>query len=338
LIFKVKCAYDSAIEFREQNRKPGMGLLDLIKKKTDGTDQAPAKNGDGVWDVNGSRLEITHVGPYEIIAPIGSGGMGTVYKAIDRSRDHTIAIKVLDRRYDLDKKRRKRDYLGREIMIAASLDHPNIIKMHKEIVIQEDTEGNQRRCLLMEFIDGYNLKQHIIERDLTLRQMVNLSIKLLQGLDFLHQHGIVHRDVKPGNFLFSRDGQQVKIVDFGLSKSVSSWRMRWKKESGGTRLYMSPEQLQKKKLDARSDIFSFGITLYELFTGRHPCDARDTRTIQRQIIDPRYKFDPPSKYNPEIPPLLDKIILKALRRKINKRYQSCTEMLLDMQRLTESRI
>ena len=264
--------------------------------------------------------------------------MGTVYKAIDRSKDATIAIKVLDKRYDIEKRGRKRDYLGREIQIAAQLNHPQIIKMHKEIVIQEDSQGNKRRCLLMEYIDGYDLKKHISERDLNIRQMVDLCIKLAEGLDFLHQHGIVHRDVKPANFLFSRDGAQVKIVDFGLSKNTSTWRGRFQKETGGTRLYMSPEQLQKKKLDARSDIFSFGITMYELFAGRHPCNGSDTREIQRQIVNPRYRFDPPSKYNHEIHPNMDKIILKALRRKLPRRYQAMTEMLLDLSRLAESRI
>lgn len=293
---------------------------------------------EGYDPTDESQFELTHVGPYEIIAPIGSGGMGTVYKAIDRAHDRTIAIKVLDRRYDLDKKRRKRDYLGREILIAAELNHPTIIKMHKEIVIQEDRAGNKRRCLLMEYIDGYDLKKHIHDRDLSMNQMVDLCIRLCQGLDFLHQNNIVHRDIKPANFLFSRDGRQVKIVDFGLSKSSASWRTRWMKESGGTRLYMSPEQLTKQKLDARSDIFSFGITMYELFTGRHPCDGSDTRTIQKQICDRRYKFESPSTYNPEISPQLDRIILKALRRRIDRRYQSVTEMLLDLSRAAESKI
>lgn len=285
-----------------------------------------------------SQFEMERVGPYEIIAPVGSGGMGTVYKAIDRANDRTIAIKVLDRRYDLDKKRRKRDYLGREIMIAAALDHPTIIKMHKEIVIQEDRAGNKRRCLLMEYIDGYDLKKHIQDRDLSTAQMIDLCIRLCQGLDFLHQNNIVHRDIKPANFLFSRDGSQVKIVDFGLSKSNASWRTRWMKESGGTRLYMSPEQLTKKPLDARSDIFSFGITMYELFAGRHPCDGQDTRTIQKQICDRRYKFEPPSTFNKEVSPQLDRVILKALRRRIDRRYQSVTEMLLDLTRIAESKI
>ncbi len=309
-------------------------MLFFWRKKKDGNNKA----GFTADHDDESQFPLKKVGPYEIVAPIGSGGMGTVYKAIDRSRDLTIAIKVLDRRYDLDKKRRKRDYLGREILIAASLNHPNIIKMHKEIVVEEDRYGNQRRCLLMELVDGHNLKKHITDRDLSMKQMMDICIKLCQGLDFLHQHGIVHRDIKPGNFLFSRDGTQVKIVDFGLSKSSASWRTRWMRESGGTRLYMSPEQLRKKPLDARSDIFSFGITMYELFTGRHPCNGSDTREIQRQLINPNYKFDPPSKYNPEISPKLDRIILKALRRKIEQRYQSMTEMLLDLHRVAESRI
>jgi serine/threonine-protein kinase len=285
-----------------------------------------------------STLELVRVGPYEIIAPIGTGGMGTVYKAIDRQRDLTVAIKVLDRRYDLDRKRRKRDYLGREILIAASLNHENIIKMHNQIIEQEDSEGNVRRCLVMEYIDGHNLRKHIVERDLTLQQMINLSIRLCHGLDFLHQQNIVHRDIKPENFLFSRDMRQVKIVDFGLSKSNASWRTRWMKEGGGTRRYMSPEQLAKKNLDARSDIFSFGITMYELFTGRHPCPGPDTNEIQRQIRSSRFRFEPPSKFNPEIPMQLDRIILKALRRKADQRYQSVTEMLLDLTRIAESRI
>lgn len=222
-----------------------MGFVDWILRRKGRTDakEAPASL-LGLDD--DSQFELTRVGPYEIMAPIGTGGMGTVYKAIDRSRDLTIAIKVLDRRYDVDKRRRKRDYLGREILIAASLNHPNIIKMHPEIVVQEDRLGHQRRCLLMEYIDGHNLKKHIVDRDLAMKQMLDICMKLCEGLDFLHQHGIVHRDIKPGNFLFSRDGMQVKIVDFGLSKSNATWRTRWMRESGGTRLYMSPEQTPKK--------------------------------------------------------------------------------------------
>jgi serine/threonine-protein kinase len=309
-------------------------MLSLFRKKL----QAIGDSGDRALPDDDSQFELTRVGPYEIVAPVGAGGMGTVYKAIDRGRDLTIAIKVLDRRYDVDGANKKRDYLGREIQIAASLDHPNIIKMHKEIVIEEDRFGKKRRCLLMEFIDGHNLKKHIIDRDLTMQQMIGITLELSRGLDFLHQNRVVHRDIKPGNFLFSRDGKQVKIVDFGLSKSTATWRMRWQREAGGTRIYMSPEQLGKKPLDERSDIFSFGITLYELFTGRHPCTGRDTREIQRQLRDPRFRFELPSKLNPEVPHYIDKIILKAMRRKADHRYQSMTELLLDLSRGNASRI
>lgn len=304
----------------------------------------PVKNAEAAGsallnnDPSRVQLELTHVGQYEIVAPIGTGGMGTVYKAIDRGRDETVAIKVLDRRYDLDKKRRKRDYLGREILIAASLNHESIVRMHKEIVLQEDVEGNVRRCLIMEYVDGHNLRKHIIERDLTIRQMINVCIKLAKALDYLHQSGIVHRDVKPENFLFTRDMTSVKIVDFGLSKSGSSWRTRWLKEGGGTRRYMSPEQLAKKRLDFRSDIFSFGITMYELFTGRHPCGPGDAKEVQRQIVSTGVRFVPPSKVNTQIPPALDRILLKAIRRKPEDRYQSMTEMLMDLYRLSDSRI
>ena len=125
----------------------------------------------------------------------------------------------------------------------------------------------------------------------------------------------------------------------GLSKSNANWRTRWMHEGGGTRRYMSPEQLSKKnaRLDARSDIFSFGLTMYELFCGRHPCKG-DTGDIQKQIKSTRYRFSPPSKYNSQISSALDRIILKAIRRKLDKRYQSATEMLMDLSRIGQSRI
>ncbi len=291
-------------------------MMKLVFRDNEPQVDARDEDGNSFFDED-AQFELTHVGSYEIVAPIGSGGMGTVYKAIDRSRDQTVAVKVLDRRYDLDKKSRSRDYLGRE---------------------QEDVQGNKRRCLLMEFIDGHDLKRHINERDLSMRKMLDVCIKLCQGLDFLHQNGIVHRDIKPANFMLPRGSDAVKILDFGLSESNQSWRTRFMKKGGGTRLYMSPEQLKKQRLDHRSDIFSFGITMYEFFAGRHPCNGMDTREIQRQLIDPRYKFEPPSKYNSEIPPHLDKVLLKALRRKLDQRYQSMTEMLLDLSRMGTTRI
>ncbi len=318
-----------------------LDMLGLFKKNKE--EDVEAESGGDSLDELGEdegQLELTHVDKYEIIKPIGTGGMGTVYKAIDRSRDLTVAIKVLDRRYDLDKKRKKRDHLGREILIAATLNHDAIVKYHKEIIQQEDRNGHLRRCLLMEYVDGYDLRQHIKEQDLSMRQRMFVMQRLSEGLDFLHQHGIVHRDIKPGNFMLTRSLEDVKIFDFGLSKSSASWRTRWMKEGGGTRAYMPPEQLADKnaKLDQRADIFSFGITMYELFAGCHPCDGKNAREIQKQIVSSKYKFASPSKHNAEIPHRLNKIILKSLRRKLNKRYQSMTELLLDLSRVSDSRI
>ncbi len=284
-------------------------------------------------------MEVDQVGPYKVITPIGRGGMGTVYKAIDEQKDETVAIKILDPRYDMDKKRRKADYLGREVLIAAALEHKNIIEIQPEILTVTDKEDRQRRCLIMEYVDGFNLRKHINDRDLSIDQALDLCMEICRGLDFLHQHGIVHRDVKPENFLLSGDGKEVKIVDFGLSKDVHSWRMRLQVERGGTRKYMSPEQLARKRLDARSDIFSMGITMYELFTGKHPCPGPEPEDIMRQLRgDKRFKFDPPSAHSKLIPRELDRIIMKSLQRRMNKRYQSMSELLLDLSRIRRTRI
>lgn len=321
-----------------------MAMLGLLKKKKDVPTPEEALGvsdaGPELDEDEDSELELTHVDHYEIIKPIGAGGMGKVYKAIDRERDLTVAIKVLDRRYDLDRKRRRRDHLGREILIAANLNHETVVRYNKEIIEQKDRNGHVRRCLLMEFVDGFDLRKHIKEQDLSMRKSFEVMYKLCTGLDYLHTNGIIHRDIKPGNFMLTRDQKQVKIFDFGLSKSTASWRTRWMKETGGTRAYMTPEQLRNKhaKLDARSDIFSFGITMYELFAGRHPCSGKQAREIQKQLVSSRYRFDPPSKYNNKIPPPLDKIILKCLRRSPGKRYQSVTEILMDLDRTSGTRI
>ena len=289
-------------------------MLGLARKKKKQDEEVPADEGLapdelGFDEEDDNQLELTHVDHYEIIKPIGAGGMGKVYKAIDRERDRTIAIKVLDRRYDLDRKRRRRDHLGREILIAANLNHETVVKYNKEIIEQEDRNGHVRRCLLMEFVDGYDLRKNIKDRDLSFNKMVEVMDKLCTGLDYLHMHGIIHRDIKPGNFMLTRDLKRVKIFDFGLSKSNASWRTRWMRETGGTRAYMTPEQLRNKraKLDTRSDIFSFGITMYELFAGRHPCSAKQAREVQKQLVSSRYRVDPPSKYNKSVQLQLDQI-------------------------------
>jgi len=289
-----------------------------------------------VTTVGGADMEIERVGRYELIAPIGSGGMGTVYKAIDREKDETIAIKVLFRRYDIDKKARKRDYLGREILITAGLEHPNIVKIFPEIAEAPDTEGFKRRCLLMEYVDGHNLRKHIRERDLTWEQAVDLCLDICVGLNYLHQNNVVHMDVKPENFLISRDGQ-AKIADFGLSRRQRRWFFGERWGAGGTRKYMSPEQLVDKPLDARSDIFSFGITMYELFTGKHPAPGPRPKDVVKQLASSSFQFERPSRVEASLPRDIDRVALKALKKKPSSRYQSVAELILDLRRLRERR-
>lgn len=288
------------------------------------------KSGDG------ADMEIERVGRYELIAPIGSGGMGTVYKAIDRQKDETIAIKVLFRRYDIDEKARKRDYLGREILVTSGLEHPNIVKIFPQIVEVPDTEGFTRRCLLMEYVDGHNLRKHIRERDLTWELAVDLCLEICIGLDYLHENNVVHMDVKPANFLISREGQ-AKIADFGLSRRQRHWLFGERLGMGGTRKYMSPEQLANKPLDARSDIFSFGITMYELFTGKHPAPGPKPEDVIRQLASRSFQFERPSRVEKSLPRNIDRVVLKALRKKPSARYQSVAEMILDLRRLRERR-
>ncbi len=318
-------------------------MLGILKKKNAirPDDDPEADFGEPEFNEDDdNQLELTRVDNYEIIKPIGAGGMGKVYKAIDRERDQTVAIKVLDRRYDLDRKRRRRDHLGREILIAAKLNHETIVKYNAEIIEVEDRNGHVRRCLIMEYVDGFDLSKHIKDQDLNYKKLVEVMQKLCGGLDYLHTNGIIHRDIKPGNFMLTRDLKRVKIFDFGLSKSSASWRTRWMREGGGTRAYMTPEQLRSKrtKQDARSDIFSFGITMYELFAGRHPCSGKQSRDVMKQIVSSKYRFEPPSKFNKKISPQMDRIILKCLRRNQNRRYQSVTEILLDLSRTGDSRI
>jgi len=280
------------------------------------------------------RTGIEKVGTYEIVALIGTGGVGTVYQVIDRERDETIAVKVLFRGYDISRKRRKTDHLGREILVTSGLEHPNILKIFPEITMAQDNEGFMRRCLLMEYVDGHNLRKHIRDRDLSWEEAVDLCLEICLGLDYLHQNKVLHRDVKPENFLVSRDGA-VKIADFGLSVRQRHWRFGDVWGAGGNYRYMPPEQLKEKPLDARSDIFSFGVTMYELFTGKHPAPGPKPEQVVRQLVSRSYRFELPSRLDKSIPQHLDRIIMKALEKSPSSRYQTVTELILDLRRVKE---
>jgi serine/threonine-protein kinase len=260
--------------------------------------------------------------------------MGIVYKALDEELDQLVAIKVLPPGFLED--RRKSQYLDHEFKIALELSHPNIIRFSKLMKVQLPGEKKKRGFLIMELVDGWNMRKHIQEQDLTVFQAVDLTLLVCKGLEYIHQYGIIHADMKPENILISPSGA-VKIADFGLSKADSRFYLS-RGKLRGTKKYMAPEQLTRKKVDLRTDIYSLGVTCYELFTGESPYTGKTSEEIIHEIVNRRVVPNPPSKVKKGLPINLDKILLKALRKNPKYRYKSMVEMMLDFRRLARSQI
>jgi len=272
------------------------------------------------------------IGNFRIVAPIAKGGMGRVYLARDERTGRQIAIKVLPQNYREDRKRSQ--YLEREVSIAKELDHPSVIDIFG-LYFQ-----NGISYLLMEFMDGGNLRQYIKLKSLNLYDALNLILKICAGIQYIHHHksdngqfrSIVHRDIKPENILLSRN-EGLKVADFGMSMPEDSRRLLAAKSNAGTPLYMSPEQMRHKGLDIRTDIYSFGLVVYELLTGRLPYDAQDKELYMKMTVTRKIKPPSPSRINKNIPPQLDEIALRALATRPADRYQTVAEMMLDLNRL-----
>src|SRR6516164_4810186 len=210
----------------------------------------------------------TRLGPYEIVAPLGEGGMGTVYRAFDTKLNRTVAIKVLsDDLADAAARRR----FQREAQMASSLNHPHIVTVH------DAGEFEGRQYLVTEYVDGGTLKSWARADKRSWRQIVELLVGVADGLAAAHQAGILHRDIKPENILVAKNGY-AKLADFGVAKLTETMQEDATTLAEGTRQgviigsipYMSPEQASGKLLDTRSDIFSFGSVLFELLTDRRP--------------------------------------------------------------------
>ncbi|UCD56724.1 MAG: serine/threonine protein kinase [Candidatus Hydrogenedentota bacterium] len=283
------------------------------------------------------------VGPYRIVRPIGKGGMGRVYLAIDDQKDRKIAIKVLPEQFLEDKK--KYEYLRRELEIARELDHPNVVDISDIIELRRKSDGKLQGFMLMEFIDGHNLREHITAQDLTISRALELCEQICAGLNYIHRHrlqdgryhSIIHRDIKPENILITRRGR-VKIVDFGLSTEEKHFQFLRSKSRAGTPQYMSPEHINGKRVDERSDIYSLGVCMYELFTGKPPYEAKNRKEIMKMHVSRKVKPRPPSSVNPKIPPSLSRIIMTALEKDPERRYQSVAELQLALKHVSVSRI
>ena len=256
---------------------------------------------------------------YELLEVIGSGGMAVVYKAKCHRLNRLVAVKVLksDLAEDADFRRRFRD----ESQAVAMLSHPNIVSVY-------DVSRGETEYIVMELIDGITLKQYMEKRgQLNWREALHFITQIMKALSHAHSRGIIHRDIKPQNIMVLRDGS-VKVADFGIACLANSANTLTQEALGSVH-YMSPEQAKGDRIDARSDIYSAGVVLYEMLTGRLPFEGDSAVSVAIQHLSSVPLS--PCEINPDVPEALELICMKAMASDIDKRYASADEMLADLE-------
>jgi eukaryotic-like serine/threonine-protein kinase len=267
-------------------------------------------------------------GRYELDGVVGRGGMAEVYRARDIRLDRIVAIKTL--RADLARDQIFQARFRREAQSAASLNHPSIVAVYD--TGEDMATGVPVPYIVMEYVDGRTVRD-LLQEDHRLLPERSLEIidGVLRALEYSHQAGIVHRDIKPGNVMVTRNGD-IKVMDFGIARAMSDAQatMTQTAQVIGTAQYLSPEQARGDRVDARSDLYSAGCLLYELLTGRPPFTGDSPVAIAYQHV--RENPVPPSRVDPDVPAWADSIVLKAMAKSPADRYQSAAEMRADLQR------
>ena len=260
-------------------------------------------------------------GRYEIIERIGTGGMADVYRAMDSKLNRYVAIKVLKREYREDEQFVTK--FRQEARSVAGLSHPNVVGVY------DVGNDGDIQFIVLELVEGISLKKYIEKKGhLPYKEALSIAIQVANGMEAAHAHHIVHRDIKPQNIIISKEGK-VKVTDFGIAKAASSTTTVSTSAMGSVH-YMSPEQARGGYSDERSDIYSFGITLFEMLTGDVPFDGDTTVAVAVHHIQD--EIMPPSEKMNGIPSSVDKIVQKCTRKKTDQRYQSAGELIADLKK------
>ncbi|MCF0123144.1 MAG: Stk1 family PASTA domain-containing Ser/Thr kinase [Ruminiclostridium sp.] len=259
---------------------------------------------------------------YEILDVIGVGGMAVVYKAYCHRLHRFVAIKILKRDLASDSELRRRFH--EEAQAVAMLSHPNIVSVY------DVSRGDDLDYIVMELIDGITLKQYMQKKNgsLNWREALYFTTQIVRALGHAHGRGIIHRDIKPQNIMVLRDGS-VKVADFGIARVMSAAQNTLTQEALGSVHYISPEQARGSHIDARADIYSVGVVLYEMLTGRLPFDGESPVSVAIQHINATPLS--PRELNPEIPPGLEEITMKAMTARIEQRYLNADAMIRDLE-------